>query len=116
MKFLSIFKQFMVYAIWTLVSMIAAFGYMKIVLGPTPEMSRGWLILFDIINKVVLFKVVPIVGSIIALLFILLDVFYLKKKFQYHAWIFGIRLLVLVLITTIVGVVHYLLEKVIDII
>jgi len=56
------------------------------------------------------------VGSAIAICFVLLDVFYLRKKLKNNPKKTIIRLAALLIITVLVALVHYILEKVIDVI
>ena len=89
---------------------------MLIVLGPEPEPSKGILQIFDWIYRAVLFHVGLRVAGIISLLFILLDIFYLKKKLKNNSKKTIICFLIILLITAVVGTIHYFLEKVIDVI
>lgn len=114
---MGIIKQILVYVIWIAICFAFAFIYVQMLLGPESGSTNSFLQLLDfIINRVVILKLVPIIGSFIALLFILIDVFYLKKKFKNKSRKIGIRFLTIVIITVSVGTVHYLLEKVLDII
>ena len=56
------------------------------------------------------------VGGAIAICFVVLDVFYLRKKLKNNPKKTIIRLAALLIITVLVALVHYILEKVIDVI
>ncbi|MCG8183455.1 hypothetical protein [Tenacibaculum piscium] len=105
------------YFFWVILSLLSGIGYMRIVLGAKPKSSSiGILNVFDWIYDVVLFHVGLSIGSIIALLYVILDVFYLKKKFKNKAKLTRIRFLFFSIIVIIVGVIHHVLEKIIDVI
>ncbi|PHR72857.1 MAG: hypothetical protein COA67_03915 [Lutibacter sp.] len=114
---MTILKQFLAYLFWIGVSFIAAFGYIRIILGPEPGTKSGFLaFLYLLIRNAIIVELVPIIGSIIAVLYILTDVFYLKKKLKNNLKGIIIRFISIIVITLAVGVIHYLLEKVIDVI
>jgi Mg2+/Co2+ transporter CorB len=56
------------------------------------------------------------IGAIVATFFILLDAFYLKKKWASSNSLFSLRATALLLIFVVVGTLHYLLEKIWDVI
>ena len=114
---MKILKQVLAYLFWIAISFIAAFGYIRIILGPEPDSGSSILaFLFLLIRNVIIVKFVPIIGSIIALVFILIDIFYLKKKLKSNIKSTGIRFILLLVITLVVAIIHYILEKVIDVI
>jgi len=106
-----IIKQILNYIFWVFVSFIAALTYLRILLGPSPENEHFFSFVLYIIYQVSFIKLVPILGTIIALLFILFDAFYLTKKQYYKTNKIIIRFITVVAITLIVGLVHYILEK-----
>ncbi len=109
-------KQILNYLIWTSISIVLAFGYMRIILGPRDEEPTGFWKLTDILYDLALYHVGFVIGCIIATFFILIDIFYLKKKLKTNSNEVVIRFLILIIIALIVGVSHYVCEKVIDII
>lgn len=114
---MKILKQILNYLFWIAMSFTSAYGYMWILIGPTTNTSNGFIALFEaLIYFFVMIKVVPIIGSIIAFLYILIDIFYLKKKLENNSKRIIIRFLMIILITLLVGIIHYILEKVIDVI
>jgi len=110
-------KQLLSYICWIIIATLFAYGYMFLIFGPMPEPSDGF---FDMIGFIVyhvaLLRVGPIIAGIIAILYLLVDIFYLQKKLKEHSKKRVIRFLVMLFITIVVGIVHYMLEKVIDII
>jgi Mg/Co/Ni transporter MgtE len=87
---------------------------MRIVLGPAPKSSE--LAIFKWTYSMAILYIGSIIGCIVALLYILMNIFYLKKKLIDNSNSMFIRLLVILLIAIVVGSTHYILEKVIDII
>ena len=114
---MKILKQILAYLFWIGISFVTAFGYVRILIGSEPDSSNGFLEFISLlIHRVAIMKLVPIIGIIIAVLYILTDIFYLKKKLKNHSKGRTIRFLAIMLITIVVGIIHYMLEKVIDII
>ncbi|MEO9894682.1 hypothetical protein [Aurantibacter sp.] len=113
---MKILKQILVYLIWIVVAILLGICHMYFVLGPK-ETGNGFLqVIGTIIYNYALVHVGLYIGAIIALVFILLDVFYLKKKLSQHKIATITRFAILVLIAVVIGVTHYVLEKVIDVI
>ena len=113
---MKILKQILAYITWIMVSLLLGIGYMRIVLGPNNTSNEGISYLLYMLYNWGLLYVGLIIGFVIAFLFILLDVVYLKKKLKKTVKSIITRLVVLLVITVIVGGIHYILEKVIDII
>jgi hypothetical protein len=111
---MKVFKRTLVYLYWIVLSLLSGIGYMRIVLGAKPKSSTGIFKMFDWTYDVALFQVGLIIGGIIALLYILFDVFYLKKKLENNLKSTISRFLILLIIATVVGTTHYILEKIID--
>ncbi|MDF4204009.1 hypothetical protein PXD56_13635 [Maribacter sp. SA7] len=89
---------------------------MRIVLGGPPKSDDEKFSFASMIYEWALVQVGTIVGCIIALIFILFDVFYLNKKFQNNSKATLFRFNIISLIAIIVGGTHYILEKVINVI
>jgi hypothetical protein len=111
---MSNFKQILSYLSWIVCSFILAFIYTRIILGPRP--SIGISKYFEWFYILGMIRIVSIIGSIIALLYILIDVFHLKKKLKNNSKNTIIRFLIMLIITLFVACTHYFLEKVIDVI
>ncbi|PHS08597.1 MAG: hypothetical protein COA88_06435 [Kordia sp.] len=113
----NVLKQILAYLIWIVVALLLGIGYMRILLGPAGEpSSTGFMHLLNLMSNLVLVYVGLIGGSVIALLFIPIDVFYLKKKLKLNKKSTVIRFILLLVIAIVVGVTHYILEKVVDVI
>ncbi len=89
---------------------------MRIILGAKPEPSTGFMMLFELIYEYAFVYIGVIIGSIIASLYILIDVFYLNKRLENIAHSVIIRFLIMISISIMMGAIHYLLEKVVDVI
>ncbi|WP_339841884.1 hypothetical protein [uncultured Maribacter sp.] len=109
-------KPILNYIGWTLIAFLLGFVHMRIVLGPSPEPSSGALKMFNGLHEFVFIYVGSIIGSIIAVIFILLDVFYFKKKLSNNTNATLIRLLLIIFIAIVVGSTHYILEEVVNVI
>ena len=96
--------------------MLFAFIYMRIILGPKPKPSTDFLKMFDWVYNLVFIRIGLILGSIIALLFFILNSFYLKKRLKQNSKASIIRCFYILIIAIIVTTLHYVCEKIIDII
>ena len=113
-------KRIFEYVLWTIAALLLGMGYMCLIftltLGQIPEETS--LISF-IISKLYVFGVIyvgAIIGAILAALFILLDVFYLKRKWQQSKHFFLKRVISMLFLLVGVAALHYLLEKIVDVI
>lgn len=113
---MSTFKRILVYFIWSLIAFLSAFVYVRIILGPKPESSSTFMVMFSWLYEYTFIYIGLIIGSIITLFLILIDVFYLKNKFKIGVSSIFIRFFIIIFLTVIVVSIHYILEKVIDII
>lgn len=109
-------KQIFIYVTWIVIALFLGVIYVLLLLGLPQNEFTGVLHLIDIFLNLGAFYLSLIIGSIIAVLFLLLDVFYLKKKLNNDFKSMASRIAILLGITIIVGIVHYVLEKQIDII
>ena len=109
-------KYIINYAFWIAMSLVFGIGYLRIVLGANNTSDDGIGYLFNMFYYWGLFHVGMIVGLVIAVLFIFLDVFYLRKKLKNNFQSTIKRFLSLMVIAILVGITHYILEKVIDVI
>ena len=113
---MTILKQIINYFIWSLIAFLSAFVYVRIILGPKTESSSAFMVMFGWFYEYAFIYIGLIIGSIIFLLFILIDIFYLKKKLKTGISSLFIRFFIIIFITVFVGSMHYILEKVIDVI
>lgn len=113
---MKLLKQLLTYLIWTSLSLLLGMGYMRIVLGANNMPKEGLGYLFHMFYNWGLFHIGLVVGLVIAFLFILLDIFYLKKRFKKKDKLIFARFGTLLTIAIVVVLIHYILEKVIDVI
>ncbi|WP_347374616.1 hypothetical protein [Aequorivita sp. Q41] len=111
-----ILKHILTYLFWILLSLCIGIGYMRLLLGSNTVSEEGLGYLLHLFFDIGMIQVGLWVGSVIASCFVLLDVFYLRKKLKNNSKKTIIRLVVLLMISVLVAIVHYLLEKVIDVI
>lgn len=104
------------YAWWTMFALLLGIGYMYLVLGPLPETKNLWDFLFGKIYLFGLLRIGLIIGGIVAILFMLVDVFLINKRQIFGMHKVRVRMLALLIILVFVTTIHYLLEKTIDLI
>ncbi|EDP70560.1 hypothetical protein FBALC1_07373 [Flavobacteriales bacterium ALC-1] len=109
-------KQIFVYLKWVILSLIIGLTYIWILIGPTEKSTNAFTYLLNIFYGYGVLYIGTIFGLVVAFIFVLLDNFYLKKKLKNSAYGTFIRIGVLLMVAVIVGVIHYILEKVVDII
>ena len=110
------FKRLLDYIIWFIAAFLLAFIYVRIILEAKPVSFSFLMQMFGCFYEFAFIKLAIIIGSIVSLLFITIDIFYLKRKLIIGIESSIMRLFVLTFITIIVGIIHYVLEKVIDVI
>lgn len=109
-------KRIFEYVLWTIAALLLGIVYMYLIIGPAPE--ENGLVTFTT-SKLYFFGMLyvgSIIGAILAALFIPLDVFYLKRKWQNSQHAFLKRAVSMLFLLAGVGVLHYLLEKTFDVI
>lgn len=89
---------------------------MRLLLGSIKINQEGLNYVFYKFYQWGIFYIGSIIGLIIAFIFIVLDVFYLKKKHNITRPYTLMRLLMMLIITVVVVILHYILEKGIDVI
>lgn len=104
------------YLPWTIVSLLSGIAYIRLLLGPNPVPEKGILAIFHMFLRIGMLRVGLTLGAVLAVLFILADVFYLKQRLGHGLQATALRVLCLIGIGVFVAVVHYILEKVIDVI
>lgn len=106
------------YLFWMVLSLFLGIGYMRLLLGDLPddESIGGFGFVLKVFYLHGLTLVGLPIGGIIAFLFIMVDMLYLSKKLKNNPKKMIIRMAMLLAITVFVAIVHYILEKVIDVI
>jgi hypothetical protein len=113
---MNILKRILNYFIWTIIALLLAFVYMYIILGSKPESSSILMAMFGWLYEYAFIIIGLIIGSIIAFLFVLADVFYLDKRLKNNVKSTLIRLLIIILFAIIICITHHIIEKVVDVI
>lgn len=111
-------KHVLSYLVWIMLSLLLGIGYIRLLLGnlPTDESIGGLGFILKVFYVHGLTLIGLPIGGIIAVLFIIIDRLYLRKKIKTNPKKTIIRIAVLLVITLFVAMVHYVLEKVIDVI
>lgn len=113
-----IVRHLLTYLLWTILSLLIGIGYMRLLLGDIAEDENiggfGYLLKVFFMHGLVLIGL-PF-GALIALLFIAVDWFFLRKKLKQGKNKILMRIALLLATTVFVAVVHYFLEVVIDVI
>jgi len=111
-------KLILEYALWTVIALIFGIGYMYLIFltfGGSFEEETN--VVSFIYSKMIFFGLLYMglaIGSILAVLFIILDIFYLKRKLKYFKHKFIIRVFFMLFILAFMSPIHYLLEKTLD--
>ena len=120
MKTNEIRKLILEYTLWTVTALILGICYMYLlsymISGPTPEETSILSFIYSKMHFFGVFFVGGIIGAILAILFILFDLLYLKKKCNLSNYMFLKRVVSMFLILVILALLHYFLEKTLDII
>lgn len=101
---------------WVVIALLLGLSYMRIVLGANNTSKEGIGYLWHLFYNWSLLHIGLLIGFVIVFLFILFDTLYLNKRLENNRKSTMIRFGILLLIATIVAFIHYLLEKVIDVI
>ncbi|WP_445723720.1 hypothetical protein [Flavobacterium sp.] len=101
---------------WIILSLFAGITYMRLLLGKIPDENsyKGLGFFLNLFYSFGILYFGLILGFSIAVLFFLIDHFLLRKKLNNNSLL--IRFLTLFVITLTIGIIHYILEKVLDVI
>jgi TRAP-type C4-dicarboxylate transport system permease small subunit len=113
---MKVLKRIVNYLFWTVIALVCAFGYLLVILGLPLEETTWFNKMFNFLYNLAFIYIGLPLGGLIALIYILLDLFYLRKKLQSNFESAFLRLFVILGITMCLGAIHYFLEKVIDVI
>lgn len=109
------------YLPWIFLSLASGLTYLRLLAGPNPVPKKGLWYIMHMFIKISYLRLGVCMGGVIALIFIVTDIYFIKPKIgtslNISTWqATALRILCLLAITIIVAVVHYVLEKVIDVI
>ncbi|MEB2777372.1 hypothetical protein SYJ56_18805 [Algoriphagus sp. D3-2-R+10] len=106
----------MEYTLWFIASVTLGIYYMYLILGPPLEPDSLITIVGNEIYFFALTRVGFIIGSIVFILFLLVDTTLLKSHLKSFLPQLPVRIVSLLALTVMVGMIHYLLEKTLDLI
>ena len=109
-------KALITYLFWIVLSLITGIVYARCIINPNAVSEEGLWYLLHLFFEIGMLQVGFWVGLTIAICFILVDIFYLKKKLKNNHKKTLSRLVAFLIITVFVAIVHYILEKGIDVI
>jgi hypothetical protein len=89
---------------------------MRLILGPNDITQEGLGYIAHIFYDLGLLYVGLTIGSIVAVLFIIVDYYILRQWLKNNLKSFSVRFMVIVFVTMFCGGIHYLLEKELDVI
>lgn len=104
------------YVVWILLALLSGLVYMRLLLGPKLEATNVFSTIVNIYYDIALLQIGAFIGGIIAILFLIVDYFYLKKRIKTSSRLIFFRFILLFCSMVVVGFIHYLLEKIIDVI
>ena len=109
-------KRILNYIFWSVMALLCSFGYLYYLLGDFPDGSAWYDPILLIFYRLVYLYFGLSLAGLIAIIYMLLDVFYLRKKLQTNLKSFIIRCLAIIGITILLACIHLFLEKGIDVI
>ena len=101
-------KKIASYLLWSVVALLIGMAYVYIVMGPISEKLARFGDLFNLLFDIFKVHIGLYIGGAIALLFVLTDVLFLKKKLKNNAWSHLIRFMVMIGITILVAMMLYI--------
>ncbi|WP_152640781.1 hypothetical protein [Flavobacterium sp. 316] len=115
---MKVLKSILGYLLWIILSLLLGIAYMRLLLGEIPKEDSysGLGFFLNLFYHYGLVYVGLTIGSIIAFFFILTDFIFLRKKLSFDVTSLLIRISIFLLISIIVFILHYFLEKIIDVI
>lgn len=113
---MKILQQIVMYFIFGIVAILLGIACMHIFLEPNDKTTEGLAYFLYLFESILIIEIGIRIGVLIIMLFILLDLFYLKKKLKNNRKGIIIRLGILLFITVFLTSMYYILEKVINVI
>ncbi len=113
-----ILKHILTYLFWAVIALLLGIVYMRLLMGdlPADESFVGFGVLLRMFLTHGILFIGTGIGGVIALLFIGIDMLYLKRKLKHKPNKTTERIAVFLAITCFVMLIHYVMEVVIDII
>jgi hypothetical protein len=101
------------YLIWLLLIVFSGMGCIRIELGKPPEATGFWVI-FNGLAEFVIIWIGGFIGLISFIPFVLIDLFYIKRKIETKLNQNIARFFTVLILSAIVTLIHYVLEFVLD--
>ena len=104
------------YALWLVIAFLLVLSYIYLLLGPVPKTTGLWDFVFYKLYFFGLLRLGLIIGCLVSGIFIMTDVYFLGSKELSSRRKIVLRTLLLLVILMLVAGLHYLLEKVFNLI
>ena len=104
------------YALWLVIAFLLALSYIYLLLGPVPKITGVWDFVFYKLYFFGLLRLGLIIGCLVSGIFIMTNVYFLGSKELSSRRKIVLRMLLLLVILMLVAGLHYLLEKVFNLI
>ncbi|MDI3321427.1 hypothetical protein [Pinibacter soli] len=111
---MNVIKTTIKYLIWLLLSISAGMGCMRIELEKPPAALTGFWAIFNGLHEFIIIRIGGLIGLISFILFVLIDLFYIKIKVETKLNQNILRIITILFLNIIVTLIHYVLEFVLD--
>lgn len=101
------------YLTWLLLNVFSGMGCIRIELGKPPKATGFWVI-FNGLYDFIIIWIGGFIGLVSFIPFVLIDQFYIKRKIETKLNQNIIRFFTVLILSTIVTLIHYVLEFVLD--
>jgi hypothetical protein len=101
------------YLIWLFLSVFSGMGWMRIELGK-PIKATGFFSIFNGLDESIIIWIGGFIGLISFIPFVLIDLYYIKRKIETRLNQNIARILTVFILTGIVTLIHYVLEFKLD--
>ena len=99
--------------IWLFLSVFSGMGWMRIELGK-PINSTGFFAIFNGLDVFIMICIGGVIGLISFVPFVLLDLWYIRRKIETKLNQNIIRILSIIILSAIITVIHYVLEFILN--
>jgi uncharacterized membrane protein YjjP (DUF1212 family) len=106
---MKILKTITNYLIWLLISTFSGMGCMRIELG-MPNEATGFFAILNGLDESIMIWIGGFIGLISFIPFVLIDIYYIKRKIETRPIQNVIRMFTVIILTIIITLIHYVLE------
>jgi hypothetical protein len=110
---MKILTRIIEYLIWFLLSVFLGMGWMRIELGKPIEATSLFAI-FNCLHAFIIIWIGGFIGLISFILFVLIDLFYIKRKIKTERNQNFVRIFTILISSAIVTLIHYIIEFKLD--